>query len=164
MYFLKHICHIKNLQTKFLSCIHYSRYQTVFSVSLFISKEYLDQWKPGETARLFVKCKHAYGSKGCEQLGIPPDVDLTFIVTMKNFIRVSHRQCLTAIIELESYNSGVFTLMEMVRSLPYFSQCWTLSPDSPQCPSFIMMRCIITCSHGCLTIKLARGHTNFKVA
>ena len=45
----------------------------------------LKSFKKGETARLVVKAKHAYGAVGCESLGVPGNADLDYEVTLKAF-------------------------------------------------------------------------------
>lgn len=41
--------------------------------------------KKGETARISIKSKHAWGSKGFEKFGIPPSADIDYEIELKNF-------------------------------------------------------------------------------
>ncbi|KAL4225223.1 FK506-binding protein 5 [Mactra antiquata] len=55
-----------------------------YDVPKFIEDQ-LHNWKKKETARLFLKSRHAYGETGNEKLGIPSNTDLTYIVELLDF-------------------------------------------------------------------------------
>ncbi|KAL3265474.1 hypothetical protein HHI36_009678 [Cryptolaemus montrouzieri] len=45
----------------------------------------LESFKRGETSKLIIKPQYAFGAKGSDELGIPPNATLEYIVTLKNF-------------------------------------------------------------------------------
>ena len=46
--------------------------------------------KKGETARLTLRPDYAYGEAGHSKLGVPPNTEVTFVVTLVDFEKVSH--------------------------------------------------------------------------
>lgn len=57
----------------------------------------LRKFKKGEKSRLKIKPKYAYGSKGCPDKNIPPDAELIYEVTLKEFEKVSWVCCMQQI-------------------------------------------------------------------
>lgn len=51
-------------------------------------EELLDEWKTGEISRLFFRADKAFGVNGYPDLGVPPNKDVTYTLTMKRFERV----------------------------------------------------------------------------
>ena len=49
---------------------------------------FVKDMKKTEISRFRVAAKHCYGDRGCPRLKIPPNKDLTFVLTQKNFERV----------------------------------------------------------------------------
>ena len=50
----------------------------------------LKKFKKGEKSRLKIQPKYAYGNTGCPDKNIPPDAELIYDVTLKNFEKVNH--------------------------------------------------------------------------
>lgn len=47
------------------------------------------KFKCGETSRLKIKSKYAFGKTGKEQFNIPPEADVEYTVTLKSFEKVT---------------------------------------------------------------------------
>lgn len=45
----------------------------------------LEKFLKGETSKLIIASKLAYGEKGCMEFGIPPNATIEYIVTLKAF-------------------------------------------------------------------------------
>lgn len=49
----------------------------------------LEKFKLNEKSKLIIKPQYAWGKEGNPQLNIPADAELVYILTLKNFERVS---------------------------------------------------------------------------
>jgi FK506-binding protein 4/5 len=57
--------------------------------------------KKGETARLTIKSKHAWGLKGFEKFGIPPSADVDYEIELKNFEKAKESWELNGVEKIE---------------------------------------------------------------
>ena len=51
----------------------------------------LIKFKKGETARISIKSKHAWGSKGFDKFSLPPFADVEYVIELKNFEKAKER-------------------------------------------------------------------------
>ena len=49
----------------------------------------LEKMKENEKAKFIIKPKYAFGAAGDSSKGIPPNAEVTYIVTLKSFVKVS---------------------------------------------------------------------------
>lgn len=64
-------------------------------------EEGLIKIKKGETARLTIKSKHAWGLKGFEKFGIPPSADVDYEIELKNFEKAKESWELNGVEKIE---------------------------------------------------------------
>lgn len=48
----------------------------------------LEKFKSGETSKLIIAPKHAFGHEGSAEFGIPPNATIEYTVTLKSFEKV----------------------------------------------------------------------------
>lgn len=64
----------------------------------------LEKFKKGETSRLVIAPKHAFGHDGNKEFNIPPNATVEYVVTLKSFEKVNDIL----------YNIEVFTLSHVL--------------------------------------------------